>query len=126
MWSGLRFVGLPCGFPAPLPCSDSLLAPWVLLFLPRLGGDDYQNNNSMNKPRLIFASTLAAITILIFYNGLTNIEEGAWLFKGLIPTTDSMAITKNLGIPRNIRKSPVGVTGTKYKPLDVNNYFRFV
>ena len=42
------------------------MAPWVLLFLPRLGGDDYQNNNSMNKPRLIFASTLAAITTIVF------------------------------------------------------------
>ena len=27
-------------------------------------------------------------------------------------------LTKGLGIPRNLRKAPVGITGTNYKPLD--------
>jgi Fic family protein len=27
-------------------------------------------------------------------------------------------LTKKLGVPKNIRKAPVGITGTKYRPLD--------
>jgi len=56
--------------------------------------------------------------------GTINNNEFKKITLGKIEHIHSM-ITKNLGIPRNIRKSPVGVTGTKYKPLDVNNYFRF-
>lgn len=33
-------------------------------------------------------------------------------------------LTKNLGIARNLRKTPVGVTGTKYRPLDNNQQIK--
>ena len=62
-----------------------------------------------------------AIMILDHKNALDFILKNNNEFKkitlGKIEHVHSM-ITKNLGIPRNIRKSPVGVTGTKYKPLD--------
>ena len=48
---------------------------------------------------------------------LKNKKEFKTLFADKIERVHSI-ITKDLNIPKNIRRSIVGVTGTKYKPLD--------